>query len=46
MLKYHAITALIAAIAAAAAMMLADPPLEDEPGWDCATMGNHVCGKV
>lgn len=17
---------------------------EDDPGWDCATMGNHVCG--
>jgi len=17
---------------------------EDEPGWDCATMGNHICG--
>jgi hypothetical protein len=46
MLKYHTVTALIAAIAAVAAMLLADPPLEDEPGWDCATMGNHVCGKV
>jgi len=20
--------------------------LEDEPGWNCATMGNHVCGSV
>ena len=19
---------------------------EDESGWDCATMGNHVCGVV
>lgn len=19
-------------------------PLEDEPGWDCTTMGNRVCG--
>ena len=19
--------------------------LEDAPGWDCATMGNRVCGK-
>jgi hypothetical protein len=19
---------------------------EDEPGWDCHTMGNHVCGPV
>jgi hypothetical protein len=20
--------------------------LEDQPGWDCATMGNRVCGPV
>jgi hypothetical protein len=19
-------------------------PQEDEPGWDCRTMGNHICG--
>lgn len=19
-------------------------PHEDQPGWDCMTMGNHVCG--
>ncbi len=19
---------------------------EDDPGWDCATMGNHICGKA
>lgn len=22
-----------------------DPCAEDEPCWDCATMGNSVCGK-
>lgn len=22
------------------------PPLEDEPGWDCSTHGNQICGKV
>jgi ABC-type dipeptide/oligopeptide/nickel transport system permease subunit len=22
----------------------ATAPQEDEPGWDCATMGNHICG--
>lgn len=26
----------------------ANPPVqtieEDEPGWDCQTMGNHICG--
>lgn len=22
----------------------ADQPQEDEPGWDCTTMGNRVCG--
>jgi hypothetical protein len=21
-----------------------DYPLEDEHGWDCATMGNRICG--
>jgi len=21
-------------------------PLEDEPGWNCATQGNKICGKV
>lgn len=46
MLRYHAVTMLIGAIAVAGGLLLADPPLEDEPGWDCATMGNHVCGKV
>lgn len=26
----------------------AAPPVlqEDDPGWDCATMGNRVCGPV
>ncbi|OBJ40305.1 hypothetical protein A5630_25475 [Mycolicibacterium mucogenicum] len=23
-----------------------DGPQEDEPGWDCATMGNRVCGEL
>lgn len=46
MLKYHIVTAIIAVIAAVGAMLLAQPPLEDEPGWDCATMGNMMCGKV
>jgi hypothetical protein len=23
-----------------------DYPLEDEPGWDCHTMGNRICGTV
>lgn len=22
----------------------ASEPEEDEPGWDCATMGNRICG--
>lgn len=22
------------------------PPFEDESGWDCATMGNQVCGPL
>ncbi len=21
-------------------------PLEDQPGWDCATMGNRICGTT
>jgi hypothetical protein len=21
-------------------------PAEDDPGWDCATMGNHQCGPA
>lgn len=23
-----------------------DQPEEDEPGWDCTTMGNQVCGPA
>jgi len=45
-MKYHVVTFLIGAIAAVGAMLLAEPPLEDQPGWDCATMGNMICGKV
>jgi len=22
------------------------PPLEDEPGWNCQTQGNKVCGLL
>jgi predicted small lipoprotein YifL len=22
------------------------PPLEDEPGWNCATQGNKICGEL
>lgn len=22
------------------------PVAEDDPGWDCATMGNRICGSV
>jgi hypothetical protein len=22
------------------------PPLEDEPGWNCQTQGNLVCGQA
>ena len=43
---YHIVTVVIAAMAAALAMTIAQPPLEDEPGWNCATMGNHICGEV
>lgn len=25
---------------------VADAPMEDEPGWDCATMGNRICGPL
>lgn len=21
------------------------PPLEDEPGWNCHTQGNRICGS-
>lgn len=21
------------------------PPLEDEPGWNCLTQGNRICGE-
>jgi hypothetical protein len=24
----------------------AQPVHEDSPGWDCTTMGNHVCGPT
>ena len=45
-MRYNIVTFIIAAGVAIGAMMLAEPPLEDEPGWDCATMGNMICGKV
>jgi len=45
-MRYHVVTFLIGMVVAVGAMLLADPPLEDEPGWDCATMGNMICGKV
>ena len=38
-------TTLVAVVAAA---ILGAPAQmqEDDPGWDCATMGNHICGPV
>lgn len=45
-MRYHIVTFLIGMAAVVGAMLVADPPLEDEPGWDCATMGNMMCGKV
>ena len=40
--------ALAAAVAVVVAMVvpLADHCEEDESCWDCATMGNRVCGPV
>jgi hypothetical protein len=26
--------------------LVAEQTLEDEPGWDCATMGNRRCGAI
>lgn len=37
---------LAAIIASILAGCGAEAPLEDEPGWNCATMGNGICGGL
>lgn len=39
-----AIAALLIGTPLILAPMVQAQPREDEPGWDCATMGNRVCG--
>lgn len=50
MRMYDRVTLALAAGTAVAAMLLASPnahaaPVqEDDPGWNCVTMGNRICG--
>ena len=36
--------AIVVGIVAGLAINYSVTPEEDQPGWDCRTMGNHVCG--
>lgn len=39
-----AVIALLLAFTVLSAPQATQPPQEDEPGWNCATMGNRICG--
>jgi hypothetical protein len=40
------LVAVVAALLLSGCASSGPAPLEDEPGWNCATMGNRVCGEV
>jgi len=37
---------MVAAVVTVGVATAATAVEEDEPGWDCRTMGNHVCGVI
>lgn len=43
-MKTKVLTLLLGAAIMFAAPAQAQPCQEDQPCWNCATMGNHICG--
>lgn len=40
------LTALVSLVMVGSAATAMAQPQEDDPGWNCQTMGDHVCGHV